>query len=130
MDARGVKRMKLLFDQGFGQLCAALLQAQGHDVVHVANVNRHRDTDVELVRFAIQEGRVIVTLDADFHAIVAISGQTVPSVIRVRIEGLKGDVAAEIIGLEIARSTEALMRGALVTIYPGRTGVHLLPVGG
>ena len=82
------------------------------------------------MRFAIAEGRVIVTLDADFHAIVAISGKTVPSVLRVRIEGLKSDQAAEIIAIELVRSEEAIMRGALILLYPGRTGIHLLPVGG
>ena len=122
--------MKLLIDQGFGQGCAELLRSRGHDAVHVADMNRHRDTDVELVRFAVDEGRVIVTLDADFQAIVALSGKTAPSVVRVRIEGLKSVQAAEIIGLEVERSEDVLKRGALITVYPGRTGVHLLPIGG
>jgi predicted nuclease of predicted toxin-antitoxin system len=106
-----------------------LLRSQGHEVVHVAEVGRERDADVELVRWAVRERRVIVTLDADFHAIVAVSGEAWPSVVRVRIEGLKSERAAEIIGLEVARSADALTRGALVTIYPDRTALHMLPVG-
>ncbi len=122
--------MRLLIDQGFGQTCADLLITSGHDTLHVASIGRHKDADEELVRFAISEKRVIVTLDADFHAIVAISGKTVPSVVRVRIEGLKGEEAAALIGAELARSEEVLGRGALITVYRERTGVHLLPVSG
>ena len=122
--------MKLLIDQGFGRECAAILRGKGHDAVHVAEMDRHRDSDTELVVYAIRQGQVIVTLDADFHAIVALSGLASPSVIRVRIEGLKSPAAAELIHLEVVRSADALSRGALVSVYEGRTGMPILPIHG
>ena len=39
----------------------------------------------------------LITLDADFHALVVLSGVNSPSVVRIRIEGLTGQNAALLI---------------------------------
>ena len=41
-----------------------------------------RATDPKIIRHALSEDRIVVTLDADFHALLAVSGSTKPSVIR------------------------------------------------
>jgi predicted nuclease of predicted toxin-antitoxin system len=46
-------------------------------------------SDAVILDYAREEGRVIVTLDADFHTLLALTGATFPSVVRVRIEGLR-----------------------------------------
>lgn len=53
--------------------------------------------DSKILDFGRQEGLVVVTLDADFHALLALAGLSGPSVIRIRIEGLRGENLARLL---------------------------------
>ena len=46
----------------------------GWDLLHVADIGMSRALDSEILEFARLEKRVCVTLDADFHALLAVSG--------------------------------------------------------
>lgn len=70
--------MNLLLDQGLPRLAVPELRRFGFDVVHAGDVGMAAATDDELLLFARREGRVIVTLDADFHAALALSNAATP----------------------------------------------------
>jgi predicted nuclease of predicted toxin-antitoxin system len=71
---------------------------------------------------------VAVTLDADFHASIALSGATSPSAIRLRMQGLKGPEVARLL-LDVLSAREAqLAAGALITVQHGRLRLRSLPV--
>ena len=44
----------------------------------------------EILDFARTGQRVIITLDSDFHTILAVTNASSPSVILIRLEALKG----------------------------------------
>ena len=69
-----------------------------------------------------------MTLDADFHTLIALSGDIVPSAIRIRIEGLAGPEAARVIFAVVEARGDALAEGALVTVQRGRLRVRRLPI--
>ena len=59
---------------------------------------------------------IICTLDADFHALLALSGSAMPSVIRIRREGLRGPDLAKLL-LEIWPAIEPVITsGAMISI--------------
>jgi predicted nuclease of predicted toxin-antitoxin system len=89
--------MKPLLDQGLPRSTAELLRRSGIDAVHVGEVGYSTADDASILKKALEEGRVVVTLDADFHALLALSVAVFPSVIRLLIEGLKGKSAAKLI---------------------------------
>jgi predicted nuclease of predicted toxin-antitoxin system len=60
--------------------------------------------------------RVCVTLDADFHSLLATSGERGPSVIRIRKEGLDATALAALLQTIGPRVEDALDSGALMTI--------------
>ena len=76
------------------------------------------------------EDRLIVTLDADFHRILPLSGATRPSVIRVRIEGLKGDEVARLVRTVLAACADDLALGAVVLIQHDGMRLRRLPLKG
>jgi hypothetical protein len=94
-----------------------------------------RDRDVESVRQGdscpgIGATGTVVTLDADFHAILAVSGASGPSVIRVRRQGLNALAVVELVENVVADFGFDLACGSLVTVRVNKATCHKLPIGG
>jgi len=120
--------MKLLLDQGLPRSAAALLRAVGIDAIHTGEIGCATAEDSAILEKARQEGRVVATLDADFHTHLAASGAQLPSVIRIRIERLRAEPAAELLLKILADWRHELEAGAVLTVQPGRVRYHKLPL--
>jgi predicted nuclease of predicted toxin-antitoxin system len=119
---------RLLLDQGLPRSSGALLTRAGWDVVHVGDIGMSRASDDEILRRAHAESRVCVTLDADFHALLAIGGERGPSVIRIRKEGLDAVALAALLRGIWAGIEDALADGAMVTVTERSVRTRRLPV--
>ena len=120
---------RLLLDQGLPRSAVALLRDVGWDVQHVADIGMSRALDSEILEYARVEKRVCVTLDADFHALLAVSGAGSPSTVRVRIEGLNGHALAELLKKVWPMIREDLESGAMATVTERSVRLHHLPIG-
>jgi predicted nuclease of predicted toxin-antitoxin system len=121
--------MRLLLDQGLPRSTVRHLSSAGIAAEHVGDLGLATAVDSTILQLALQQGATIVTLDADFHRLLAISRAMSPSVIRIRIEGLKGDQLATVISQVIATAGSELAAGAACSVTPNRIRVHLLPIG-
>ena len=120
--------MKLLLDQGLPRSAAELLRKAGIDTVHTGEIGYAAASDADILEYGRREGRIVVTLDADFHTLLALSGATSPSVIRIRIEGLRGEAAAALLQSVLQQGDEDLQQGAVITIQAGRLRTRRLPL--
>jgi predicted nuclease of predicted toxin-antitoxin system len=120
--------VKLLLDQGLPRTAATALATLGWDVLHVGEIGMAAATDQDILRRALAERRAVVTLDADFHAILALENASAPSVIRVRIEGLRGVELAALIQRVVRVCEDDLVAGAMVTVDERGVRVRALPV--
>ncbi len=120
--------MKLLLDQGLPRSAARLLTSAGWDTVHVGDIGYAAATDEQILLRARDEQRVVVTLDADFHALLALSNATTPSVIRIRIEGLRAQGLTALVEDVLQQVEGDLAAGALVTVQAGRIRIRRLPL--
>ena len=108
--------MKLLLDQGLPIITATLLRNAAWDVVHTAEVSLHRAIDSEIIAIAKQQDRTIVTLDSDFHSLLVLHGAVMPSVVRVRIEGLRSNEMSKLLLKVLPTIEDKLLAGAMATI--------------
>jgi predicted nuclease of predicted toxin-antitoxin system len=120
--------MKLLLDQGLPRSTVFLLRATGIDAVHVGEKSLATALDSLILEIARQEQRIIVTLDADFHALLVLSGAAGPSVIRVRIEGLRAEHLASLLVDVLKLCENDLSHGAMVSVSENGVRVRRLPL--
>lgn len=118
----------LLLDQGLPRSTASLLSQSGHTVVHAAEVGLATASDSEILDYARKHDLIVVTLDADFHMLLAAAGAASPSVIRLRQQRLNAKAAAEVIVAVLNRSQDALEAGAVVSATRTLVRVKRLPL--
>jgi len=120
--------ISILLDQGLPRSAASLLRDEGWDVLHTGDIGLSRSTDRQILEFARNEQRVIITLDSDFHTILALTNASTPSVIRIRLEGLKGPDLALLIKRIWPRVEPQVKKGAMVTVTESGIRIRNIPV--
>ena len=112
--------MRLVIDMNMSPDWVDRLRVAGHDVLHWSSVGAADAADDEILHWARERDRTILTSDLDFGTLLAMSGAQKPSVVQLRLgttlSGRVGDLVERIL-----RQTEAdLAAGALVTIEADR----------
>lgn len=120
--------IRLLLDQGLPRSSVKHLSDAGWDVSHVGDLGLSKAEDNQILEFARRENRICVTLDADFHALLATSGAASPSVIRIRREGLNAKAIAELLTKIWPRIEKAIASGVLISITERSLRLRGLPV--
>lgn len=120
--------MKILLDEGLPRRAAALLREKGLDAVHVTEIAAPSTDDRWILETAREDGRVIVTLDADFHALLALNGWSSPSVVRIRRQGLSARDVAELVVLLVSDHAATLTGGAALSVRAHLVGIRKLPL--
>lgn len=121
--------MRFLLDEGLSPRVAHLLTAAGHDSVHARDLGLKSAPDQVVLRSAADDRRVLLTLDTDFGALLAHSGDSVPSVVLFR-----GNVTrrperqAALLLANLDQLEAALTEGALVVIGDERLRIRSLPI--
>src|ERR1700690_259769 len=103
----------LLLDQGLPRSTTRLLIESGFAALHAADVGLSRASDPEILEYARVRDLIVVTLDADFHMLLASAGAASPSVIRLRRQRLKAREAAMVIQAVLELGNEILDSGAV-----------------
>jgi predicted nuclease of predicted toxin-antitoxin system len=121
--------LRFLLDESLSPRLAATLSAAGHDAVHARDRGLTSATDPLVLQAAVDDIRVLLTLDTDFGTLLARSGDTVASVGLFRGEVTRrpeGQAALLLANLDQFESD--LLAGALVVVGDNRVRVRPLPI--
>lgn len=98
------------------------------DAIHVGDVGMAASSDDGILQLARTQDRIVVTLDADFHALLALSDSRKPSVIRIREEGLKGPALCQLILKIWGQFSEPLTQGCVLSATLSQVRLRSLPI--
>jgi predicted nuclease of predicted toxin-antitoxin system len=120
--------MKLLIDMNLSPDWVAALKQSGWEAVHWHSIGDPRAKDTDIMDWARSHGCIVFTHDLDFGTLLAATRAQGPSVIQVRTQDIMPRVLKSRI-LQILRDhSEALEKGALITVDEIKFRIRLLPI--
>ena len=120
--------MTLLLDMNLPPAFASALELAGFPAVHWFAVGDPTADDAQILAWARQHSRVLITHDLDFSAILAASGDDAPSVVQLRSQDLLAPEILRIVQTALIEHAEPLRRGALLSVNEAGTRVRVLPM--
>lgn len=120
--------MKFFLDQGLPRSTVLHLGKIGIAATHAADLGLSTAPDSTILDVCRQQGFTAVTLDADFHAQLALSNAGAPSVIRVRIEGLRGEELAKLLAEVVRLCEDDLEYGAMISVVESGVRIRRIPL--
>lgn len=120
--------MKFVIDMNLSPSLAKLIHSKGWEAVHWAAVGNPRATDRTIMKWALDNGYIVLTNDLDFGHILAATGASCPSVIQIRAQDISPSHISPILFNIFEQYKSFIEAGALVTVDESRSRVRLLPL--
>jgi predicted nuclease of predicted toxin-antitoxin system len=108
--------VRLLLDENLSPLHAKTARALGHDAVSVLELGLSGSHDSIVREVAIEQGRILITLDADFANLVRYPPGETPGVIRFRLHPATEVAIDEALRRAIPRLADLDLSGKLAVV--------------
>lgn len=120
-----------MIDNNLSPALGEALGNAGHDAVHVRDYGLQKAKDEEVLARAELEGRILVSADADFSAILQRRALTKPSIIVFRrTTARRPQQQLILLTTHLPTIAESLESGSIVVFEETRVRVRELPIGG
>ncbi len=120
--------LRFLADMNLSPLTVESLRREGWDIIRVSSLLPVDATDQEILELARREGRVLVTQDLDFSALLALGGHHQPSLLTLRLLVSSPETVTRRLLQVLPQVEEALRQGSAVTVADVTVRVRRLPI--
>lgn len=120
--------MKFLIDNALSPVVAQKLCQEGHDAVHVREIGLASAPDSVILERAASEGRILVSADTDFGALLALKKSSKPSLILFRLEAHRPMTQFNLLKANLSHLSPDLERGVVVVFEEARIRIRNLPI--
>ena len=118
--------MHFLADECCDKGVIRTLRTNGYDVLSVSDISP-RAGDLDVIRLAVHEKRILLTEDKDFGQLVFAHGQETVGVIFLRFPtSARRKILKEV--LSLVKQQGEKLAGSFVTVQPGRIRISRTPV--
>jgi predicted nuclease of predicted toxin-antitoxin system len=124
----GAPGLRFLADMNLSPKTVAALQQRGWDIIRVSQVLPVTASDPEILEFARQHDRVVVTQDLDFSTLLALGGYNQPSLITLRLSVSDPETVTRKLLQIVPQVEPALRKGCAVTVEDYTLRVRMLPI--
>lgn len=120
--------LRFVADMNISPLTVSALATEGVDIVRVPSLLPVNASDESILDLARQQGRVVITQDTDFSALLALGGHDKPSLVTLRLLNTDPDVVTQRLRQILPQIEAALRRGCAVTVEDHTVRVRQLPI--
>jgi predicted nuclease of predicted toxin-antitoxin system len=121
--------LRFLVDNALSLQVARRLERAGHDAVHVRDRRMQAAPDEEVFELAWREGRILVSADTDFAAILARRERSNPSLILFRrASQRRPEAQVALLLANVSNLREELEAGCVAVLEETRVRVRRLPI--
>ncbi len=116
--------MKLFLDENISPLHARELRADGYDALGVVEAGLSGASDERVLAFAIDEDRILVTLDADFANILRFPSENSPGLVRLRLHPPTEPAIRDTLRKALLLLKNVELRGRLAVVEPNKIRIR------
>ena len=111
--------MKFFIDQDVSQTTVDYLKSLGYNVLKASEVGLQREPDEELLRYAYEHQRILVTRDKGYGALVFLSFQEHSGVILLRVQPQTTDAVHQELKRFLQEQAQEHLQDYFIVIEPG-----------
>ena len=120
--------LRLLADLNLSPQTVEELRGDGWDILRTNERLSIRAPDLEILRWAGENDRVVITQDLDFSTLIVLQGWSKPSLVTLRLSQTDPPTVTNRLREALPDCVEALRAGCAVTIEDDCVRIRKLPI--